>query len=73
MKTIPIMDDLTADLLLMYCEGRSYLWRIFFGWRRTQMFPTYSVYYFRGIPDDILKVAKRTAQRYGMGEDIVGE
>lgn len=73
MKTIPIMDEMTADFLLMYCEGRSALWRMFFGWRRTTIFPTYCVYYFRGIPNDIMKTADKLAHRYGAGGEIVGE
>ena len=25
-------------LLDMYCEGRSFIWRMFFGWRRTKKY-----------------------------------
>jgi hypothetical protein len=30
-----VCDELVADFLFMYCEGKSSLWRMFFGWRRT--------------------------------------
>ena len=28
-------DELVADFLFMYCDGKSPLWRMFFGWRKT--------------------------------------
>lgn len=30
-----VHDELVADFLFMYCEGKSSLWRLFFGWRGT--------------------------------------
>lgn len=30
-----VRDELVADFLFMYCEGKSPLWRLFFGWRET--------------------------------------
>ena len=30
-----VRDELVADFLFMYCEGKSSLWRMFFGWRET--------------------------------------
>lgn len=30
-----VCDELVADFLFMYCEGKSLLWRLFFGWRKT--------------------------------------
>lgn len=29
-------DELIADLLFIYCEGKSFLWRMFYGWRGTK-------------------------------------
>lgn len=28
-------DENIQDILLAYCEKRSYLWNLFFGWRKT--------------------------------------
>ena len=28
-------DKAMSDILEAYCEGRSFLWNIFFGWRKT--------------------------------------
>lgn len=30
-----VCDELVADFLFMYCEGKSFLWQMFFGWRKT--------------------------------------
>lgn len=30
-----VCDELVADFLFMYCEGKSPLWQMFFGWRET--------------------------------------
>lgn len=30
-----VCDELVADFLFMYCEGKSSLWRLFFGWCKT--------------------------------------
>ena len=29
-------DEFIADLLFIYCEGKSFLWRMFYGWRETK-------------------------------------
>lgn len=51
-------DKKMQSILLSYCEGRSVLWRMFFGWRKTtskdQMFfwiPSHKL-------DDLIEIAK---------------
>ena len=36
-KRIIVRDELVADFLFMYCEGKPALWRMFFGWQGTSL------------------------------------
>lgn len=48
MKKYQIKNKLTADFLEMYCEGKSWFWRLFFGWRGSHFENdkwVYSIYY----------------------------
>ena len=62
-------DELVADFLFMYCEGKSFLWRMFFGWRMTKK----DVYVFL-IPNKAIIAAEEWAStirgRVERGEDL---
>ena len=50
-------------LLDMYCEGRSFIWRMFFGWRRTKKVGTMNWYYYR-VPKRICLLVEEYAKKY---------
>lgn len=39
MKKYWIDNECMIDFIEMYCEGKSFLWRCFFGWRKTSFKP----------------------------------
>lgn len=53
-------DEMVADFLFMYCEGKSALWRMFFGWRETKG----DEFTFK-VPRRIYKMAEGLASNYG--------
>jgi hypothetical protein len=55
MIKVATKDELMADFLFMYCEGKSALWRLFFGWRNTDK-DTYTFY--------VRKSAKESAHEW---------
>ena len=64
-------NELVTDLLLMYCEGKSFLWNMFFGWRETRvLFDGSQICVFK-VPRDIWQMAEKVAQRYGY--EVVGD
>ena len=64
MKKYLIDNVCMDDFLAMYCEGKTFLWNAFFGWRKT----VYSKdgqewsrsYYI--VPERIYQMAKRSAE-----------
>ena len=64
MKKYYIDNECILDFLTMYCEGKSFLWNAFFGWRRTYFRNgkwTYSIYM---IPKKVYKMAMDMAKKY---------
>lgn len=39
MKKYWVDNECMIDFIEMYCEGKSFLWRWFFGWRKTSFKP----------------------------------
>lgn len=64
-------DELVADFLLMYCEGKSFLWNMFFGWREAKYLLDGTSYYTFKVPRKIWQKAERVAKKYGY--EIVGD
>lgn len=65
MKKYRITDKLTADFLEMYCDGKCWLWRLFFGWRGSHFENekwVYSIYY---VPMKVAIRAELLARKYG--------
>lgn len=64
MKKYCIDNECMRDILMLYCEGKSYLWNAFFGWRRSHFKDgkwEYSVYM---IPERIYRMAMNIAKKY---------
>ena len=64
MKKYRIDNECMRDILLLYCEGKSYLWNAFFGWRRSHFKDgewAYSIYM---IPERIYRMAMNIAKKY---------
>lgn len=57
-------NELVTDLLLMYCDGKSFLWNMFFGWRETKVLPSGSNLCTFKVPDNVYQMAKKVAKRY---------
>ena len=57
-------NEMVADLLLMYCEGKSFLWNMFFGWRESKVLPNGSNLYTFKVPRNIWQMAEKVAKRY---------
>ncbi len=51
-----------SDLLDMYCEGRSALWRMFFGWRKTKKITDSMSWYYYKVPKRIFELATKLAE-----------
>ena len=58
-------NELIADLLLMYCEGKGVLWNIYFGWRKSEFKSDGSVVYVFKIPRHLYQRAEKIAEKYG--------
>lgn len=56
-------DELTSHLLSLYCEGRSFIWNMFFGWRKTSYEKGYPVYTYV-VPRSISELCKTIAKNY---------
>jgi hypothetical protein len=58
-------DEMVIDLLLMYCEGKSFLWNMFFGWRETKTLSDGSQICMFKVPRNICQMAEKVAKKYG--------
>lgn len=58
-------NEMVADFLLMYCEGKSFLWNMFFGWRETKILPDGSNLCTFKVPRKVWQMAEKVAKRYG--------
>ena len=58
-------DELVTDFLLMYCEGKSFLWNMFFGWRETKVLLDGTNYCTFKVPRKIWQKAEEVAKKYG--------
>lgn len=64
MKTYSVTNDKQACLLDMYCQGKSFLWRMFFGWRRTvYISDSEQIRYFK-VPYEIYQMSKDYMYKY---------
>ena len=64
MKKYYIDNKCMRDILMLYCEGKSYLWNAFFGWRRSHFRDgkwEYSIYM---IPERVYRMAMNIAKKY---------
>ena len=52
-------------LLEMYCAGRSFLWNIFFGWRKTTVRGNTTYYYYR-VPRKIYNLCQENLKYFGI-------
>lgn len=57
-------DKMVIDILLMYCEGKSYLWNMYFGWRETRILSDGSQICVFKVPRNICQLAENVAKRY---------
>ena len=64
-------NEMVTDLLLMYCEGKSFLWNMFFGWRKTKVLPSGSNLCTFKVPYNIYQMATKVAKRYK--HEVVGD
>lgn len=58
-------NDTTANFLFMYCEGKSALWNMFFGWQGTKGLPNGGNSYTFKIPRKIYQMAEKFAEESG--------
>lgn len=64
MKRYIVNDARTRDLLEMYCQGKSGVWNMFFGWRQSHFFGDnwqWSIYI---VPEHIFKEAQYYADKW---------
>ena len=71
MITYKTNNEMVIDFLLMYCEGKNFLWNMFFGWRRTKVLPDGSNLCTFKIPRRIKEMAEEVAKRYSY--EVVGD
>lgn len=62
MKKYLIDNDCMADFLEMYCEGKTFLWNVFFGWRETVYSKDGQERRYYIVPERIYQMAKRSAE-----------
>lgn len=64
-------DEMVTNFLLMYCEGKSFLWNMFFGWRETKVLSDGSNFCTFIIPRNIGQMAEKIAKRYKY--EVIGD
>ena len=64
MKKYYIDNECMVDFVEMYCEGKSYLWNLFFGWRRSHFRNETWIYSIYRIPKKIYQMAIAMAKKY---------
>ena len=64
MKKYYIDNECMVDFVEMYCEGKSYLWNLFFGWRRSHFRNETWIYSIYMIPEKIYQMAIDMAKKY---------
>lgn len=64
-------EEIIADFLFMYCEGKSFLWTMFFGWRESRVLSDGSNLYTFKVPRKVWQMAEEIAKKYGY--EIVGD
>jgi hypothetical protein len=72
MKLYVVLTDEESMLLDMYCAGKSALWNMFFGWRKTKYVGSNRnpQYYYR-VPRKAYELSQTYAQKLGV-ETITG-
>lgn len=59
-----ITDDQQSCLLDMYCQGKNFLWRMFFGWRKTVVISdSVQIRYYK-VPYEIYQMSKDYTHEY---------
>lgn len=64
MKKYCIDNECMLDFIEMYCEGKSRLWNIFFGWRGSHFRKEKWAYSIYMIPKKIYQMAVEMAKKY---------
>ena len=70
MKKYCIDNECMLDAIIMYCEGKSRLWNLFFGWRGAHFSDgawAYSIYM---IPERVYQMATNIAKKYNRHEIV---
>lgn len=62
MKKYLIDNGCMEDFLEMYCEGKTFLWNAFFGWRKTVFSKDDQKCSYYIVPERIYQMAKRSAE-----------
>lgn len=52
-------NEYQAHLLNMYCEGRSFIWNMFFGWRMSKKLNTDVPEYYYRVPKKIWELTEK--------------
>ena len=64
MKKYIVNNERTRDLLEMYCRGRSYIWNMFFGWRRSHFSNDDWEWSLYVVPESVFKEAQYYADKW---------
>jgi hypothetical protein len=64
MKTYLITDDKQSCLLDMYCQGKSFLWCMFFGWRKTIVISDSEQVRYYKVPYKVYQMSKDYLYEY---------
>ena len=67
MKTYEIDSNKNLELLgylEMYCKGKSKIWNLFFGWRKSIVVGVNDYRYYYKVPKKIYKEAERFVEMY---------
>lgn len=59
-RIFKIEDELVKELCFLYCDSKSYLWNLFYGWRRTHK----NTYYFKFTEKQWSKILKTEMNIY---------
>lgn len=60
MITVAVSDATSVNVLLAYCVGKSWIFNLFFGWRRTSK----NTYFFKLPKNDWMKLKKIIQENY---------
>ena len=64
MKKYRIDNECMRDILILYCEGKSYLWNAFFVWKRSHFRDRKWAYSIYMIPERVYRMAMNITKKY---------